>query len=72
MVNCYPIPVNPNELKFIHPNHLRLPLDFQESLSNSAWQFSRQNLRLLTVLGEGNFGRVSNKKQTMHKALLFT
>jgi len=30
----------------------------KESLSNSAWQFSRQNLRLLTVLGEGNFGRV--------------
>ena len=33
---------------------------FQEILlANSAWQFSRQNLRLTTILGEGNFGRVS-------------
>merc|ERR1719479_607968 len=30
----------------------------KEELATSVWQISRQNLRLLTVLGEGNFGKV--------------
>merc|ERR1712165_89758 len=28
------------------------------TLATSVWQISRQNLRFLTVLGEGNFGKV--------------
>ena len=27
-------------------------------LATNVWQISRQNLRFLTVLGEGNFGKV--------------
>ena len=30
------------------------------TLATSVWQISRQNLRFLTVLGEGNFGKVNN------------
>ena len=30
------------------------------TLATSVWQISRQNLRFLTVLGEGNFGKVYN------------
>jgi serine/threonine protein kinase len=30
----------------------------KEELATSVWQISRQNMRLLTVLGEGNFGKV--------------
>ena len=32
--------------------------NIKEMLSQNVWQISRQNLRLLTVLGEGNFGKV--------------
>ena len=32
--------------------------ELADMLGNSAWQYDRQNLRLLTVLGEGNFGKV--------------
>lgn len=32
--------------------------EISELLCNSPWQFKRQNLRLQTVLGEGNFGKV--------------
>jgi len=34
--------------------------EMSELLANSPWQFRRSDLRLLTVLGEGNFGKVSN------------
>ena len=32
--------------------------NIKEMLTQNVWQISRQNLRLLTVLGEGNFGKV--------------
>ncbi len=32
--------------------------ELADMLTNSAWQYDRQNLRLQTVLGEGNFGKV--------------
>ena len=33
--------------------------EISDLLSKSAWQFKRQNLKLMTVLGEGNFGKVT-------------
>jgi hypothetical protein len=36
--------------------------ELADMLGNSAWQYDRRNLRLQTVLGEGNFGKVSKIK----------
>lgn len=38
----------------------------KEELATSVWQISRQNMRLLTVLGEGNFGKVNETKIVSH------
>ncbi len=34
--------------------------EISELFAGSPWQFGRDKLRLLTVLGEGNFGKVSH------------
>ena len=35
-------------------------------LATNVWQISRNNLRLLTVLGEGNFGKVCVHQSLNH------